>query len=75
MTIIVSRVMQQHIFGMGESTLPSVLGWWITHIIYVDLQGICSLWKLDLKHQNLVVQIVARCVHILVLTEINVACI
>jgi hypothetical protein len=36
------------------------------------LQGVCSFRKLYFKHQNLVVKVVARRVHVLVLTEVDV---
>jgi len=43
------------------------------HIIYGTLQGVRSLWKLDLEYQNLVVKVVTRRIHILVLTKVDVS--
>jgi hypothetical protein len=37
------------------------------------LQGVCSFRKLDFKHQNLVVKVVARRIHVLILTEVDVS--
>jgi len=43
------------------------------HIIYDNLQGICSLWKLDFEHQTLIVKVVTRRIHVLVLTKVDVS--
>jgi len=45
----------------------------MAYIIYDNLQRVRSLWKLDLEHQNLIVKVVARRVHVLILTKVDVS--